>query len=263
MYAARLINPFYTLQFFPRCLRTARDFLFPSNKAHHLCTLIVAMIIALLIADFIAFAYAEKFHLANNFFYGKLQFSFVDGGYPESFGYLLELVTCGIFATFALQHKKKQWYAWSAILFVTFIDDAFRFHETAGHLYSVWFGGPEIKGEFIGFASTAIISATLWFLGVARIRNENDLIPYLVFTGYYALLMFFGIAVDTVHGIFSNASQTLFTLFEDGGELLTTAIICLSSFGMWLRERSNSYTLESSAAIQPDAESTSVTSKPF
>ena len=238
MYAARLFNPTSVVQIIPRCLRLARDFLILPDHIHRWCIAIITSLIVVLVAGFLAFAYAEKYHLVNNFFYGQLRFSFVDGGYPELFGYGLEIAACVIFAMFAWIHEKKQWYAWSAILFVTFLDDAFKMHETIGQSFTVWFGASSVEGDLIGFASTGLMSAVLWFAGIPKVSNEDDLSAYLIFTAYYTILIFFGVGVDAVHGMFGeHMSQTVFTLFEDGGELITTAAICLSAFGMLLRQK--------------------------
>ncbi len=238
MYAATLLNPINIIRLFPPCFRVAFNFLVLPDRLHRWSMVFVSGMILLLVAGFVSFAYAEKYHLVNNFFYGKLQFSFVDDGYPEIFGYVLELFACAIFATFAWMHEKKQWYAFAAILLVTFLDDAFQSHETIGKSFTAWFGVSPVQGDLIGFASTGLICAVFWFAGVVKIRSEGDLKPYLVFTGYYALLILFGVVVDAVHGHFGeHGFQTVFTLLEDGGELVTTSIIALSALGMWLRQR--------------------------
>lgn len=239
MYAARLYKPSVIFRIVPQALRLARDFMVVPNHIHRWSIAIIASLIVALIACFLGFAYAEKYHLVNNFFHGRLEFSFVDGGYPELLGYALEIVACALFVMFAWVHEKKQWYAWAAILFVTFMDDAFKLHEGIGHSFGVWFGVSSVAGDLIGFASTGLLSAVLWFAGVRKIFTQEDLSAYLVFTAYYTLLIFFGVAIDAVHGLMEHMSQTIFTLFEDGGELITTAIICLSAFGMWLREKHN------------------------
>src|SRR4051812_7563682 len=193
MYAAKLFNPINIIRLFPPCFRVALNFLVLPDRLHRWCVVFVSGMILLLVAGFVSFAYAEKYHLVNNFFYGKLQFSFVDDGYPELFGYALEIVACALFAMFAWVHEKKQWYAFAAILLVTFLDDAFQSHETIGKSFTGWFGVSPVQGDLIGFASTGLICAVFWFAGVVKIRTEEDLRPYLVFTGYYALLILFGV----------------------------------------------------------------------
>jgi hypothetical protein len=222
----------------PRCLRIARDILIPSDRVHGWSVAAVAGTIAILIACFTRYAYVEKHHLAGSFFHGHLQFSFIDRGYPEIFGYGLELVACAMFAMSARVYRKKQWYAFAAILFVTFLDDAFELHETIGHAFDVGLGLSPIVGDLIGFSLTGLLSVVLWLAGARLIHEEDDWLAYLVFTAYFAVLIFFGVGVDAVHGMLErNVSQTLLSLIEDGGELLTTAIISLSAFGMWLRQK--------------------------
>lgn len=220
----------------PRCLRLAQDYLIVPNRVHRWCIALVASTIVLLVSLFIRYAYVEKHHLTDSFFLGQVKFSFVDGGYPEMFGYGLELAACVLFAMFAWTHIKKQWYAWSAILLLTFFDDSFGLHEFIGHSAHNYLGVAPFVGDLIGFASTGLLSAAFWFAGVRYVQDKEDFSAYLVFTAYYSLLILFGVVVDAVHGsIGEHMSQTVFTLFEDGGELLTTATIALSAYGMWLR----------------------------
>ena len=220
----------------PRCFGLAKEFLTVPQRSHRLTSVVVAIAIAILIALFVRYAYVEKYHLVDSFFYGHVKFSFVDDGYPEILGYALELTACAFFAMFAWTHLKKQWYAWSAILFITFLDDSIGLHEFIGRLAHTYLGVADVAGDLIGFASTGLLSAILWFAGVRYVKDKEDFSAYLVFTGYYTLLIFFGVVVDAVHGsIGEHMSQTVFTLFEDGGELVTTALIGLSSFGMWLK----------------------------
>jgi hypothetical protein len=221
----------------PRCFRLAYDFLVVPQRVHRWSVAVVVSAIAVVTALFVRYAYVEKHHLADSFFLGQVKFSFIDGGYPEMLGYGLELAASVLFAMFAWTHLKKQWYAWSAILLLTFFDDSFGLHEFIGRSAHLYLGVAPVAGDLIGFASTGLLSAIFWFAGVHYIKDKEEFSAYLVFTGYYSLLIFFGVAVDAVHGLIGeHMSQTVFTLFEDGGELVTTALISLSSFGMWLRQ---------------------------
>ena len=222
----------------PRGLRFARDFLILPDRAHRCSVAAVTGTISILIACFIRYAYVERHRLTGSFFYDRLQFSFVDRGYPEIFGYGLELMACALFAMLARVYGKKQWYAFAAILFVTFLDDAFELHEAIGHMFNAGLGLSPVVGDLIGFSTTGLLSAVFWLAGTRLIRGEDDWLAYLVFTAYFAILIFFGVGVDAVHGMLGrNVSQTLSTLVEDGGELVMTAVISLSAFGMWLRQK--------------------------
>lgn len=222
----------------PRCLRLARNFLILPDRSHRWAVAIVTGTIGILIACFVRYAYVEKHDLIDSFFHGRLQFSFVDRGFPEIFGYGLELAACALFAMSAWMYRSKQWYACAAILFVTFLDDAFELHETIGGMFTAGLGLSPATGDLIGFAWMGLLPAAFWIAGARWIRDEADWLPYLVFTAYFGILVFFGVGVDAVHGtVARNASQTLLTLIEDGGELAMIAIISLSAFGMWLRQR--------------------------
>jgi hypothetical protein len=221
-----------------RCLQLAKDYLIVPGRLHRWCMVGVLCGIGIIFGCFIAYAFVEKYQLVDNFFYGQVKFSFIDRGYPEFFGYGLELSACALFMMFAFAHHKKCWYAWAAILFVVFLDDAFKLHETIGHAVSAAWNLQPVAGDLVGFASTGLFCVIFWFFGVRTISDEEDFSAYLVFSVYFAMLIFFGVGVDAVHGLMGkNVSQTLFTLLEDGGELITTAVIALSALGMWLRQK--------------------------
>ncbi|SOD54740.1 hypothetical protein [Pseudoxanthomonas wuyuanensis] len=221
-----------------RCLRLARDFLVLPDRRHRWSVAIVTGMIGILIACFVRYAYVEKHQLMDSFFYGRLRFSFVDRGFPEIFGYGLELAACGLFALSAWMYRSKQWYACAAILLLMFLDDAFELHETIGGAFSAASGLSPVVGDLVGFAMMGLLSAAFWIGGARLIHDEDDWLAYLVFTAYFGVLVFFGVGVDAVHGtVAKHASQTLLTLIEDGGELATIALISLSAWGMWLRQK--------------------------
>lgn len=225
-----------------RCLQLAKNYLIVPDKLHRWCAIGVSCTIAVLIACFITYAYVEKFNITTSFFYGRVKFSFIDSGYPELFGYFLEIMASALFIVFALRHQKKCWYAWSAILFVIFLDDAFKLHESIGYVLQQNLGLTPVMGDLVGFATTGLMSGILWIIGLSGITTEEDFSAYLVFTVYFAVLIFFGVGVDAIHGtIGKNMSQTLFTLVEDGSELITTAIIALSALGMWSRHKTGNH----------------------
>jgi hypothetical protein len=222
----------------PRGLRLVRDFLILPNRVHRWSVAAVTGTIAILIACFVRYGYVERHHLADSFFYDRLQFSFIDRGYPEIFGYGLELAACALFSLSAWVYRNKQWYAFAAILFLTFLDDAFELHEAIGHMFNIGLSVSPVVGDLIGFSTTGLLSVVFWLAGTRLIQEQDDWLPYLIFTVYFAILIFFGVGVDAMHGMLGrNVSQTLLTLIEDGGELVTTAVISLSAFGMWLRHK--------------------------
>ena len=220
------------------CPRLAKDLLVLPDRLHRSCVAGVTVIGLLLIGCFITYAYVEKYQLTDNFFYGQVEFSFIDRGYPEIFGYVLELAASALFLLFAVAQHKKTWFAWSAIMFIIFLDDAFKLHESIGHAYVALWSLEPVPGDLLGFATTGLFAVICWVIGVTTITTKEDFGAYLLFSFYFALLIFFGVGVDALHGLFGeNVSQTVFTLAEDGGELLMTAMIALSVLGMWLRQK--------------------------
>lgn len=219
-----------------RSMHLGRSYLILPSQLHRWSVVLVSCSILVLVGCFIAYAFAEKHQIESSWFYGKLQFSFVDHGYPELFGYVLELVACAVFLLYAWLSHKKCWYMWALILLVIFFDDAFKMHEAIGHGVSAALGVSPVVGDLLGFASTGLLSAAFWLAGVRMITEQNDICAYFVFTVYFAVLIFFGVGVDALHGLLgANISQTAFTLVEDGGELFMIALIALSALGMLLR----------------------------
>lgn len=236
------------------CLVLARDYLVLRHSLYRLCAWGVACVFTLLIGCFVVYAFAEKYHLESNFFYGRVRFSFIDGGYAEIFGYVLELGACAIFLLYARRPNKKHWYMWAAILFVVLLDDGLKIHETIGGVFSSGLGMSPVVGDLVGFALTGLLSVGLWIAGLRIIPDQGELCAYLVFTVYFSILIFFGVGVDAAHGLLGkNMSQTLFTLIEDGGELLMICIISLSSLGMWLQKQrgtTDSMSIDSTLFVQ-------------
>ena len=220
------------------CPRLAKDLLVLPDRLQRGCVAGVVVTGLLLIGCFITYAYVEKNQLTDSFFYGQVEFSFIDRGYPEIFGYVLELAAAALFLLFAVAHHKKSWFAWSAIMFIIFLDDAFKLHESIGQAYVALWSLDPVPGDLLGFATTGLFAVICWAIGATTITTKEDFSAYLLFSFYFALLIFFGVGVDALHGLFGeNVSQTVFTLAEDGGELLMTAMIALSALGMWLRQK--------------------------
>jgi hypothetical protein len=230
------VNPL-SIDYVPLALR----YLIVPDRSHRQFAFITALSFVAFITCFIIYATVEKYKMTGNFFYGRVDFSFIDRGYPESFGYFLEFICFVVFGFYAWAHKKKQWYAWSAIFLNVFLDDAFSAHEAIGDFFYAAMSIPPVVGGLIGFAIMGLLSAAIWFAGmVASPKQGLEFKTYILFSIYFALLVFFGVGVDAVHGLLHeklNISETLATLFEDGGELFMTCIFCITALGMWYRDK--------------------------
>src|SRR5690606_7298984 len=156
------------------CLQLGRHYLFVPDRLHRGCSIGVVLIIVGLVFCFVSFAYAEKYQLADNFFYGRLKFSFIDGGYPEIFGYILELTASVLFLLFAVALVMQCWLARSMLLFIVFLDAAFQLRETIGHMSGDALGVFPAVGGLFGFATPGLVSAVFWLLGVRGISDKDD-----------------------------------------------------------------------------------------
>ena len=189
-----------------------------------------------IIVCFLTYAFAEKMGNQESFFYGKLEFSFVDHSYAERFGYFLELFTASMFAAFAWAHKKSAWLSWSIIFLILFLDDFAGIHEMFGRTF-VASGLLYDAGEIAGFSILGCFICFFWWRGFTKLRDDADQkLNYLLFTVYFAALLFFGIVMDGFHSFLTKSydvSETIMTLMEDGLELLMLNVAAISSLGHW------------------------------
>lgn len=89
-----------------RHLAVARHYLILPNRFHQIFALAIAALFIAFVTCFIVYATVEKYHVTNNILYGHAEFSFIDQGYPEDFGYFLELFCVMLFSLHAWAHKK-------------------------------------------------------------------------------------------------------------------------------------------------------------
>jgi hypothetical protein len=198
-----------------------------------------AFIVFLMLANlavfvcFIIYAWSEKYQVTTNPFYGRVEFSFVDNGYPERFGYFLELTIATFFLARAFITKEWFWLSWSAIFIVIFLDDSFMFHEAVPVFISSYMETSFVSSDIIGFMILAPLMVTLLAVGFYFCPEKVEAWELSVLlTIYLMILMAFGVGVDFLHPIFIDTigiSETLLTLIEDGGELITLTLITLTA----------------------------------
>jgi hypothetical protein len=201
-----------------------------------LASLLVADFV--LIAVFVAYAYVEHYHIEDSVLYGNVKFSFVDGGYPELFGYGKQiLITLLLLAVYA--RTRQAVYLGLALLFTTTgLDDSMALHEAVGNYLATNFALAERTGELVGWALLGMAPMVVVLLGYLRSdsRSRRNAEALLLAFG---LLLFFAVGLDVVHGILHRhvgGFQTLMTMLEDGGELLTLTLLCALSLGIFRLE---------------------------
>jgi len=190
---------------------------------------------------FICFAFAEKYQLTSNPFYGRLEFSFIDGGYPERFGYVLELLIAFFFLARALSTRAWFWLSWSAVFIIIFLDDFLKLHETiplvlTGSEDSFIFSSDLIG--FLFFLPIILLILSVGFYFCPPQGRSYEL--FLLFVGYLGFLIILGVGLDFIHPILAETfgiSETLLTLIEDGGELVILTCLTLTSACLFLEKK--------------------------
>lgn len=221
-------------------LALARYYLIVPSRLHRFFTISTAIAFVIFIGLFIAYALVEKHAITSNFLFGQVKFSFIDWGYPEIFGYLLEFFCVCIFTVHALARKKKYWLVWAAIFLIVLLDDSIGAHEVLGSLFFDKGSLSPVMGGLAVFAVMGLMFVALWLVGLmAMPENESEFAAYFLFSIYFAALVLVGVGIDSMHEQFKSylhPSETLLTLAEDGSELLLTAIMAITAFGLWYRD---------------------------
>jgi hypothetical protein len=225
----------------PLIVSLSRRYILVNDPAHRLFALVSALLFVLVTCLFTAYAFVEKMHLTQNFLYGQVKFSFVDWGYPESLGYAFTLMAAVFFLRFAMGTGNKHWLAWSAICIVIFLDDSMQFHETIGASLVTTEGISAGVSELMGFALMGSLIGVFWLAGLwFSPKRKADVISYLLFSVYLALLIFAGVGIDFLHDVLKthfSVSETIMALLEDGSELALQMVLAISAFGMWRLQR--------------------------
>lgn len=159
-----------------------------------------------------------------------------DHGLAEIFQYGQELAIILLLILSASRLGLKGLYAWAALFLFVVVDDAFSLHEQVGvYLADIADFAPEYLrpqdlGEllFLAAAGGLLFSFIgLCFLrGPQRFRSITFDIVFL-----FAGLVFFGIFVDAIHGVFYKIAEL--GLIEDGGELVVISLILSYSWALY------------------------------
>lgn len=216
--------------------------------ARHLVALVAtprrldrAFLAGLLIADlvflgmFVAYAFAEHYGMRDSLFYGNVRFSFVDGGYPELYGYAKQVFIALLCLGGYSRNRQPVLLALAFLFAVVGLDDSLALHEAIGGHLATTFGVPPSRGEPAGWAMLGVLPMLAVLAGYRHSdagsrRNAEALLLA------FAVLLFFAVGIDAVHGVVSRSIgrfQTLFTVLEDGGELLSLTVICAAALAVW------------------------------
>ncbi|MCK0508245.1 hypothetical protein [Aromatoleum anaerobium] len=187
------------------------------------------------IGIFVAYAFAEHYGIEASPLYGNVKFSFVDGGYPERYGYAQQAVaTLLLLATYS--KRRQPVYLMLALLFaVSVLDDSMALHEAMGNYFAMKVGTSVATGELVGWSTLGLLPMLAVLLGYLRSDSRSRRDAQVLFVAI-VLLLFFAVGMDIVHGVIHQQLgrfQTVLTVIEDGGELVTFTLICALSLGIF------------------------------
>ncbi|MBD2528053.1 hypothetical protein H6G97_00185 [Nostoc flagelliforme FACHB-838] len=156
-----------------------------------------------------------------------------DRGYSELFQYIKEYWSALFSGLLALQFRSPLYLSWSLLLFYLLLDDSLQIHEKLGGFISNQLSFSSmfnLRAKDFGELTVSIVVFLLflcaiyisysWSDHLSRQRSKH--LIRLLF-----ILAFFGVVVNMLHIAFktSHLLDTLFTVIEDGGEMLIMSLI--------------------------------------
>ncbi len=155
-----------------------------------------------------------------------------DGGYPEIFQYVKEVIIIVTFLLLFIRTHSAMYFSWVLVFSYLLLDDSLKLHERFGSLLSVYFDLTPLIGlraqDFGELIASVIFGIILlifvavgYYLSNPIRRKISRNILFMLFG-----LAFFGVLVDMIHVVlkFSFVQRIVGTL-EDGGEMLIMSII--------------------------------------
>lgn len=209
----------------------------PTNPDRPFASALV--LLGLLIAVDLLFIAAHVLHVWTPWLrYGGLSIE-TDGGMAEQYQYvkLIWLSICMLLAFW--QSRMKFYLGWMLLFGVLLLDDALRLHEQAGTVIAQGLGlapafglrakdfGEILFAAGIGGIAAALVAFTFWRGAPASKQVSADILFLLCILG------FFGVFFDALHTIAyfkAPALAALFTLIEDGGEMLVISVLTAYAF---------------------------------
>jgi len=190
---------------------------------------VVVLIDALLLAGHLFWAVAKssvdaRFDIQN------------EAGYGEWFQAAKWMAIFAMLSVGAVASKRPPLFAWSAIFAYAFVDDRFQIHENLGRSLAERFDiAPMFGLRNCDFGELAVSLAAALVLACplmcALLRGCGDIRKISADLGIlFALLILCGVGFDMAHTIVGTGlklpgSGFLFTVFEDGGEMLTASLM--------------------------------------
>ncbi|MGB7415957.1 MAG: hypothetical protein WA902_17270, partial [Thermosynechococcaceae cyanobacterium] len=165
-----------------------------------------------------------------------------DGSYSEIFQSTKELLAAVLLTQICIRNKSKIFGVWSLFFTYIFIDDTFGIHERFGKFLASQTEMPSILGLEVqdlgellvyGFVGSAFV---LLMLLAGRhhhpiLVEESRNLAFLTI-----ILIVFGLGFDLIHAALASVSfivGALFSVIEDGGEMVAMSLIFWYIFNLW------------------------------
>jgi hypothetical protein len=157
-----------------------------------------------------------------------------DGGFGEIFGYLKAIVITFCFLTCYFRDRAAVFLALSFAFVVIVLDDSLQIHETFGTRLMVALALEPMAGlraqdlgELMVWSALGAVVVAALAISFLRsdVRGQNIA---LIFVGLLGVLIFFAVGVDMLHialGDLFRGAGLIWTLLEDGGEMVTLSVI--------------------------------------
>lgn len=196
----------------------------------------VGLVLLLLFAADTAFVVIHLVHSFSTHYLTAALYSIeCDGGFAEWFQYVQEFWVVILTVVLWKRMRAPVYLVWSLLFTYLLLDDAFRIHETCGHLlfkhlHLVGAFGLQAQdyGELIVSGVAGLGFLLLIGFGYAstttNTKHASRDITFILFA-----LVFFGVGVDMVHSMLEPwgvVANVVMGVVEDGGEMFVMSVLC-------------------------------------
>jgi hypothetical protein len=161
-----------------------------------------------------------------------------DFTYGEIFGYLKSIVIASCFLTSYFRARAPIFAALGFAFVVILLDDSLQIHETFGERLAAALAlgpmaglQPHDLGELIVWSGLGLVVVAVLAFGFLRSDALSQNVA-LIFLGLLAVLIFFAVGADALHGMLSGlffGARFISGVLEDGGEMVTLSVIAAAA----------------------------------
>lgn len=161
-----------------------------------------------------------------------------EGGVAESLNHGVAFLAAAVFLLAFLAHGSRLLLWLSALMAFIWVDDSFRYHERLGEFLDSVYTFPTMAGartrdtgELLAWAIAALVLGAMLVVSWGKRRGGDG--GLLAIVGLvFASLVFFGVVVDFLHSLVPTQFDFAMTVIEDGGEMISVALLALLAIGV-------------------------------